>query len=219
MGRSTTLKQLYLIVMAIVGWFAVVLQIALVVGTAVGKGQSSIHAVVNTLSYFTVLTNLLIAILVTASAWGGKSDTFLTRPGIMSAAAVYIFTVGLVYSLLLRSLWDPKGLQLVADIALHNAMPILYVLFWLFFVPKRKLRWMQPVYWLSYPLAYIVYTMVRGILTGKYPYPFADVTTLGYPRALANAAIMLAGFLILGLIAVAIGRSGRRSDEAASTPR
>ena len=44
----------------------------------------------------------------------------------MSAVAVYIFAVGLVYSLLLSALWHPVGWALVADVALHDLMPILY---------------------------------------------------------------------------------------------
>ena len=214
MAGTTNLKRFCLILLAVIAWLAVLLQIALAIRTVTAAGQSPLVGVINTLSYFTILTNLIVAIVSTASALRGASntsDTFLTRPSTMSAVTVYIFIVGLTYSLLLRSIWDPTGLSLVLDVALHDITPILYVLFWLFFVPKGTLRWSQPLYWLIYPLLYVLYSLVRGAITGRYPYYFVDVTLLGYPKALLNTVLLLIGFWIVGLIAVAIDRFAGRS--------
>jgi len=199
-----TLRLLYLIVMAVLGWLAIAVQLFLVVRIVTAAGQPAIDGVVNALSYFTVFTNLLAAIVATASALRSSADTFLTRPSTISAIAVYMFVVGLVYSLVLRALWEPTGLQLAADIALHDLMPILFVLYWLLFVPKGTLRWRQPISWLIYPAVYVAYSLARGAVTGKYLYPFADVTALGYPRVLLNTAMLLAGFFALGLIMVVL---------------
>jgi hypothetical protein len=204
MQNAGMMRQFYLIVMAVLGWLAIAVQMFLVVRVVTAAGQPAIDGVVNTLSYFTVFTNLLAAIAATASALRSSADTFLTRPSTISAIAVYMFVVGLIYSLVLRSLWEPTGLQRAADVALHDLLPILFVLYWLLFVPKGTLRWSQPVAWLIYPAAYVAYSLLRGAVTGKYLYPFADVTALGYPAVMFNAAIMLAGFLILGLIMVGI---------------
>jgi hypothetical protein len=217
MAPKTNLKQTFLILLALIAWLAVLLQIALAVRTVTAAGQSPFVGVINTLSYFTILTNLIVAIVSTASALRGDSntpdtpDTFLTRPSTLSAVAVYIFIVGLTYSLLLRSIWDPTGLSLVLDIALHDITPILYVLFWFFFVPKGTLRWSHPIYWLIYPVVYVLYCLARGAITGRYPYYFVDVTLLGYPKALLNTVLLLIGFWIVSLIAVAIDRFAARS--------
>lgn len=217
MAPKANLKQTFLILLAVIAWLAVLLQIALAVRTVTAAGQSPLLGVVNTLSYFTILTNLIVAIVSTASALRGvsnpvdTSDTFLTRPSILSAVAVYIFVVGLTYSLLLRSIWDPTGLSAVLDVSLHDITPILYVLFWFFFVPKGTLRWSHPVYWLIYPVLYVVYCLVCGAVTGRYPYYFVDVTLLGYSKALLNTALMLIGFWIVGLVVVAIDRFRGRS--------
>jgi hypothetical protein len=217
MANKTPTQQGWLVVMAAVAWLAVGLQIWLVMQTYTANGESAIRAVGHTLSYFTVLTNLVVALVTTASATTsvvpGELDSFLTRPGTMTAVAVYIFVVGLVYSLFLRSVWDPTGLNKVADVALHDAVPVLYVVYWLIFVPKKNLKWTQPFYWLIYPLAYFLYALVRGEITGKYPYWFADPTVLGYPRALANSAVLLIGFLVLGEVAVSVGRLRGSRDE------
>jgi hypothetical protein len=210
MASKTPAQQAYLVILAVVAWLAVGLQIWLVIQTYAARGDSAFGAVVHTLSFFTVLTVLVVALVTTASATTpvvpGERDSFLKRPGTMTAVAVYIFVVGLVYSLFLRSVWDPTGLNKVADAALHDAVPVLYVVYWLIFVPKKNLRWVQPFYWLIYPLAYFLYALVRGEITGKYPYWFADPTVLGYPRTFANSALLVIGFLVLGEVAVSVGR-------------
>lgn len=206
MISTPKLKKSYLLLVALIAWCALALQTFLAVQVVIGQGRPAWIGVANTFSYFTILTNLLVAIVCTASLLENREDTFLTRPSALSAVAVYIFIVGFIYSLLLRSVWNPTGLQAVADHALHDATPILFVLFWISFVPKGTLRWSQPLYWLLYPLLYIAYCLVRGALTGFYPYHFVDVTQLGYPRALLNTVFLVAAFWIVGLILVAIDR-------------
>jgi hypothetical protein len=214
-NRKPNLKRTCLILLAVIAWLAVLLQIALAVRIVTAAGQSPITGVINTLSYFTILTNLIVAIVSTAAALHSPTsnapDSFLSRTSTFSAVAVYIFIVGLTYSLLLRSIWDPTGLSLVLDVALHDITPILYVLFWFFFVPKGTLRWSDPVYWLIYPVLYVLYCLIRGAITGLYPYYFVDVTLLGYPKALLNTALLLVSFWIVALIVVAIDRFVGRS--------
>jgi hypothetical protein len=217
MANKTPAQQAYLVILTVVAWLAVGLQIWLVMQTYAASGGSAFGAVLHTLSYFTVLTNLVVAVVTTASATASmvtcELDSFLTRPGTMTAVAVYIFVVGLVYSLFLRSVWDPTGLNKMADVALHDAVPLLYVMYWLIFVPKKNLNWTQPFYWLIYPLAYFLYALVRGEITGKYPYWFADPTVLGYPRTFANSTVLLIGFLVLGEVAVSVGRLRGSQEE------
>ncbi|NYF88862.1 Pr6Pr family membrane protein [Tunturiibacter empetritectus] len=204
MAKTGTLKQASLILIAVIAWLAVLIQIVSAAKGTVADGRSLILGVVNTLSYFTILTNLLVAMVTTACFLRGDADSLLTRPSTQSAVALYIFVVGLIYTLLLRAIWSPTGLNAVLDTALHDVTPVLYVLYWFFFVPKGTLRWNLPLLWLVYPLLYVAYCILRGALTGFYPYHFADVTILGYPRALLNTALLLLGFWILGLLLVGI---------------
>ena len=204
------LKRPYLLLMAIIAWSALILQTVLAVKVVMADGRSPLIGIINTFSYFTILTNLLVAIVTTVCLVRRDRDSFLTRPSTISAVMVYIFLVGLIYSLLLRSIWNPTGLQAVADHALHDVVPVLFLLFWIFFVPKGTLRWGQPLSWLVYPLLYVSYCLIRGALTGFYPYPFVDVTLLGYPKALLNTVLLLAGFWVVGLIVVALDRRTAR---------
>lgn len=77
---------------------------------------------------------------------------------------------------------------------------------WVGFAPKGGLTAADPPRWLLYPLAYFAYVLGRGAVDGWYPYFFIDVATLGYGRALANAAGLTvlmfgAGYMVLGAVA------------------
>jgi hypothetical protein len=159
---------------------------------------------------------LLVALCTTFPLLAPRSTAgqLFLRPSIQSATAVYIAIVGITYSLLLRHLWNPQGTQKVADVLLHDVVPVLYVLFWVFLVPKFTLRWSDAVRWLTYPLVYMAYTLARGYISHWYPYYFIDVDTIGLSRALIHAAGLLLVFFGLGLLFIAIGRWTARSSPA-----
>jgi hypothetical protein len=167
------------------------------------------------LSFFTILTNLLIAIALTSSLTPkSRMGGFFTRPAVTSALTAYIATVGIVYSLMLRDLWNPEGLEKAADILLHDVVPLLFVSGWLFLFRKARLPWRDVLLWLVYPLAYLCCALTRGALTGRYPYPFIDAGKLGYSSTLGNVAVLLVAFAILCLVIVAIGRWAERLSPA-----
>ena len=51
-----------------------------------------------------------------------------------------------------------------------------------------------------------MWTLLHGAVSGWYPYPFLDVSELGYPRTLLNIAGLVLAFLVLELALVGIGR-------------
>jgi hypothetical protein len=198
-----TIRRLHLVTIAAICGLSVVLQLYLSL-TGRNLDHSLAYRAADVLSYFTVTTNILVAAVALAAL--ARPQSFLARPSVMTATAIYIFVVGVTYAVLLKGLVKLTGLHVVADVGLHEATPVLFVLYWLLFTPKAELKWRQPVGWLIYPLAYIAYTLARGAMIRRYPYPFADVAALGYPKALANAVLFVAAFLLLGLITVAWGR-------------
>jgi hypothetical protein len=203
-------------VIAGLGWFGLIVPLYFDVHGALVKDMSIPVTLINYFSYFTTETNLLIALMLTIFCARPQAEQFLTRPSVQSALVVYIIIVGVVYAVLLRNLWDPHGLQLLADMVLHDAMPFLYPLYWLVFLPKGSLRWSDPAWWLVYPVLYFLYSMLRGAAYGTYLYPFLDVAQLGVARAWVNGAFLLVIFFCLGVVltafdrALASGESGRR---------
>lgn len=198
----------YRLKVGLLGWFALGLQLYLIINSALSKGISLLAEVVRFFSYFTILSNLLLALCLTVPLVSRHSSPgrYFLRPAVQGAIAVYIIIVGITYSLMLRNIWNPQGRQLAADRLLHDAMPILYVLFWLILVPKGSLQWKYAFVWLIFPAIYLAYTLIRGAMINWYPYPFLDVSTLGYGKMLQSALVMLAGFVVVGLLIIGIDR-------------
>lgn len=197
--------RLYAGILAAAGWFALALQLALLLRVNAGTGIGTAESIVRFLSYFTILTNILASLALTGTMLGHRG-TFFSRPSVQTAIASYITIVGLVYFLILRHLWAPEGPQWLADTLLHYAMPALYVLFWLLFVPKGTLEWRDSFRWLLFPLCYVIYALAHGALSGFYPYPFIDASKLGYGRVFLNSAGMFVAFVIAGLAYVALSK-------------
>ena len=201
----------YSIVGALLGWFALVLQLYLMFDSAPG-GRSRVGVVIAFFSFFTILTNLLVVLVLTSIAIGHSG--FFTNTSMQAAIASYIAIVGVVYELLLRRTWNPQGAQRLADVLLHTVMPIGYVLFWLLFAPRTGLRWKTTISWLIYPAVYLVFTLARGAVSGVYPYPFVDANVLGYGRVLLNAAGFVGVFWGTGLLTIALARRVRNPAAA-----
>lgn len=212
-NQSSKTRTLLLWLGASLGWFAVVLQLILII-------ENRVNPVFDTLiifiSYFTILTNILVACCFTALLLQPGSDLrkWFSRPGVLTAITVYITIVGIVYNLILRYLWSPTGWQLITDELLHSVMPVLFLLYWVLFVPKASLQWKYVLNWLIYPFIYLVYIMARGSISRLYPYPFIDVNQLGYRKALMNSGVLFIVFLLLSLLLVGIAKlADRRSRQ------
>lgn len=204
---------------AVIGWLALILQLCLTMQQVIDRGGSAASALWLWIGYFTITTNLLAAAVLSASALGpvGRISRFLGAPGIQSMTAMSIVIVGLIYNLILRGLWQPQGWSFVADVMLHDVMPLLFLLHWWCDVPKAALRVRQIGRWQLYPAGYLIYALLRGALDGWYPYPFIDVTTLGYTRALINAAFVLLAFLALAWALVMLGHWQTRRAQRLGT--
>jgi hypothetical protein len=202
-------RQLYIVIGAILGWLTIAAQFYLII---CNRATTVIETIFRFFVFFTILTNILVAICYT-SLWSRSAagfNRFFSRPSTLTATTVYITVVGVVYNLLLRSLWKPEGLQLIVDELLHTVLPLLFIVFWWLFVPKDSLKWKSVFSWMIYPLVYILYVIIFGALTGFYPYPFTDVNKLGYARTLLNGAGLVVIFLLLSLLLVAVAKKRRR---------
>lgn len=206
--HPTGVIQLYTAILAILAWTAVVFQFYLIL---LNRTASVAETIIRFFSFFTILTNILVAFCCTTLWWrpGSSLGRRFSMPGTLTAITVYITIVGLVYNLVLRTYWEPRGLQLVVDNLLHTIIPSLFLLFWIVLVPKNKLQWKEVFPWLIYPLVYILFIITRGALSGFYPYPFIDVSKIAYHEVLTNTGALLIGFLVLSLLLVGIGKLSR----------
>ncbi|MET9631497.1 Pr6Pr family membrane protein [Lentzea sp. NPDC006480] len=155
----------------------------------------------NHFSYFTVLSNVFAACVALLGVWGPVSAQ------IRGAAVLYMATTGLVYALLLRGV-DVQT-PAYANWVLHVVVPILVVVEWLL-APERTTRaWT----WLSFPAAYLAYTLIRGPIVDWYPYPFLDPRPHGYGEVALTCVFV--AVVITGL-AYAVSWAGTKLAQRSS---
>jgi hypothetical protein len=201
------------VLLAVLGWTALVLQAWISVTRHISLGNGAAYGVMMYTGYFTILTNALCAAVATAVALGARvrpALQALRRPAFITAAAVSILLVGVIYHLLLRAIHHPVGLEYACNIALHYLVPPLFVVFWWLAVPRGVLVWRDLWLAFAFPAAYAVYVLARGEIAGVYPYPFFDVTKLGYPDVLRNAVSLSGVFVATGLTMLALKRSSTK---------
>ena len=194
--------------LAILACAALLLQLFLTLRLSLANGNGLARGLWVYLAYFTVLTNLLVAVIATRGARSADGGLDLPWRG---CAVTAIALVGLGYHLLLRNVWNPQGAQWLADVLLHYAVPLAALSWWLALPPRGRIDAAAPLRWLLWPAAYSAYALVRGSMTGFYPYPFIDVASLGMARVLLNAAGLMLAF-VLAAYALRAAAHWRRRD-------
>lgn len=201
-------RKLFLLSIAVIGWIAIGAQLVLQLKV---PGADTSELLIRFFSYYTILTNILVAVFATTQllASENKQQGFLFGPAMETAIALHITIVGFIYNLLLRGLWTEGGLQAVLNDVLHTLIPIMVLVYWWSFTNARNLRYGQVFTWLIYPAVYFIFIGLRGAASGWYPYPFLNVSAIGYPEALTNCLYVAIAFLLFSLILVWIGKIKR----------
>jgi hypothetical protein len=98
---------------------------------------------------------------------------------------------------LLHPLDDFRGLLWASDTLIHIIVPVLVVLGWLVFGPRRRISVRVVVLGLVWPVLWLLFTLVVGRITGWYPYFFLDLAQTGPGGvALYCVAILILLFVV-----------------------
>ena len=198
------MKNSYRIICALIAW--VVLSLRFVDMLIIGEYSSIAETLFVYFGYFTVWANILIALAFTASLLNPdrKLFNFFMRPAVRAALASYILMVSVVYHMLIVPYWNPQGFTWVTAAGLNTVIPILYIIDWLFFAEKRPIFYKHLPYWLIFPAVYGMTSIIRGLLTNVYPYPFLNVTEIGIGNVLLNMLGLVAVFALVGPVFIAL---------------
>lgn len=154
----------------------------------------------NMLRYFTIITNLLVAFTLARAALGQR-----VSPNLAATITLSIVMVGVVYRLLLAPAEPKPAPDYYPDFLMHVAVPVLVPLWWAAFA-DRNLSLKGLVTWLSLPAAYLIYALIRGALTGRYPYFFLDLQKSGPSVVLIYSLSLIAAFALAGLLLYLVSR-------------
>ncbi len=182
-------------------FFALLSLSALVTEVAVSLERGTFNPA-NFFSYFTVQVNSIVVVTLLVSAFmtaANKSPRWLDI--LRSATAVYILVVGIGFAILLSGL---EGVVLTAvpwdNTVLHYITPLAVLLDFIFDRPRTKLQFKKSLIWITFPIVYVAYSLIRGVVTGWYPYPFLNPHISGFGSVL----LAVLGLTVVGIILIYI---------------
>ena len=160
----------------------------------------------NFFSFFTIQSNLLGVAALFALVLVPRARRTALFDGARSAAVLYMAITGVVFALLLSGLQQELQTSLEwVNFVVHKLMPVVLVADWLIDSPRHRLPRVAVLGWLAYPLAWLGYTLMRGEAEGWYPYPFVDVSELGYGGVLGRTVVLAIGFALAGAALLWLG--------------
>lgn len=190
----------------------VIAALAFMIVVLIGEGTFN---PLNFFTFFTVLSNLLAAAVFFE---GGRRQ--LSGSGEVSgmwrgAAVVYMTVTYVVFAVLLRDAQEDLQTHVAwVDSVLHRVMPIAVMADWLIDPPHRPIAFRRALWWLAFPLAWTAFTLVRGEIDGRYPYPFLDPANGGYASVALYSAAIFGLFVLVTWIVAWAGTAlrARRTD-------
>jgi hypothetical protein len=171
-------------------------------------------------SYFTIessMMNVVVLLVGGSLALRGPRDTELFT-SVRVAVLSYAVITGLVYNVLLRNIpgdgsYEPPRW---CNEVMHVWVPIFIVLDGLLAPGRARVPWKRLWLVVSYPLAWLAFTMIRGALTGWYPYPFLEPAGPGGIPSLLVYVVGIAAFIVaVASAAIGFARLTARADRAA----
>lgn len=213
---------------ALAAAFRLLVALAAAAGVAV---ELLLGSPLQVLSYFTIQTSVLVAMVFAFSASRAWTARRPLPPLVAGGTLLYVSIAALVYHVILTrgstvflitgaeaGAGTVRGTGEIAALTgwhalttplLSTVIPVAVMADWLLLTRPAPLRPAHAATWLLYPLAYLAFTLARGALlpdgsSAPYLYPFLDVDHHGYKSVLANALLLGLAFYALALFLVAV---------------
>ncbi len=201
--KTTQTIGLYRLVTAIVVLAAVITQL-------LHGAQQATFSATNFFSFFTIESNILGAVVFAVTGWAAYQNRNVTKLVLLrGASTLYMAITGIVYSLLLANADVQTPIPWV-NAVLHYIFPVIIVADWLIDPPKKRITFKRALTWLTFPVVYAMYSLVRGAYVHWYPYPFLNVDVLGYAQVTANCVVVAIGGLVILATIVGLPRLTKR---------
>lgn len=167
--------------------------------------EGALGRVFDWFSYFTNLSNVLVAIVLTMLA-RNLHRTGLLWGTLRMDSLLMISVTGLIFAIVLAPDSSPEGLYIVTNALSHYIIPVLTVLMFLILGPRRQISFATIFTALIIPIAWAVYILIRGSFIDAYPYGFLNAADLGLGTAIVNICGVAVLGIIIGIIFWALDR-------------
>ena len=169
-------------------------------GNVVGGQDQPWERLFDWLTYFTILSNIVVAVVMTAlllrPGWFERDDAKgRVWRALRLDSVVMILVTGIVYNVLLAE--GPKtGIDWLNNFQQHVLNPVVTLFVFAVAGPKRLAGWRTALDAMVLPLLWSAYALLRGQVIGAYPYFFLNVAELG----LVSVLLFIAQILVFALL-------------------
>ena len=157
------------------------------------------------LGYFTIWSNLLVAIVLTLLALNPHRDSPLIRV-LRIDTLMMISITGIIYAAIIAPYVTNRGWEHVSNALVHQITPVLTIIVFIIAGPRGWFESKKIFAALIVPIIYVIYTLIRGAVIGAYPYSFFNVAKYGYTAVLINVVAIAIFGLVLAFLFMAIDR-------------
>ncbi len=192
---------IFRIILCIISWYSLLTLIFRSLFYAIQ--QKNINIFIGILSYFSIQTDILIALWLTFSLiyMNKEKKPIFLHPSVLGAITVYASFTFLVFVFILQ----PLEQFIIIDVN-HYFIPVFFIIHWFYIKPKNEYKKAYALYWLIYPTIYLFYIFIGGILTNKFPYPFLDLNLINPLLYIINNILIVGFFYLLGRIFIFINQ-------------
>ena len=216
-GRSHA--QIAFGITALIAWFGMVLNFILTVlgtypslttdPTLLGMNEPGLAGlpgrVFDFFTYFTILSNITVAVIMTM-LWRDPKRTGVVFRTFFVDALLMISITGLIYGVVLAGSAKPQGLEHVTNAVEHYIVPLLVVIVFIVYGPRRLIKVGTVFAALIFPICWAIFALVRGAVIGAYPYFFLNVADLGLGQVIINIILVALLATIIGFIYLLIDK-------------
>ncbi|WP_425309022.1 Pr6Pr family membrane protein [Ammonicoccus fulvus] len=159
-------------------------------------------------SYFTLQSNLVLAVIFLIGAFVAQDRLPAWWDTARGGAAFYMTMTGIIYVVLIAPPEEFLSWSLSwTGIVQHRIGPWAAFLDWALVWMTAKAGWKRPLSWLVYPILFLIAAMVRGAITGWYPYHFLDPLQAGGWGGVATlTGVVVIAFLVMAVVMHLVGR-------------
>jgi hypothetical protein len=154
--------------------------------------------------YFTILSNVIAVTyfwMMFSLRYQHKHRNF---DHFIGAVAIYLFVTFVIYAVLLEGTYEQSTMDWIGNICLHYLNPIIVVAYLIYYRSLYTFQLKDILLWFAFPVTYLVFLILHGVITGDYLYSFFQVSEVGIQGLISMIVILFGIFYLLSLTVVKI---------------